>query len=510
MKKVILFFTVICACFSVQAQKETYNWVFGSNVMLTWNTTRSYAVTPIAGGAVGTSLDGLPTSPKITSMNTREGCFTLSDSDGNLLFYSDGIKVWDKDGIQMPNGSGLLGDSSSSQSGIIFPYPNDANKYVAVTLGANEINPHTIGYSVIDMSMRAGAGDVIPTQKNLSFPNMPPTSTYSFSEAVTSIIIPGSSDYWVVAGAKGSSSAIYAWRFGSSGPVSTPVVSPFPIATTGSNIGYLKISPDGKHFVWATTGAGLIYGDFDVTTGAFSNIKRISGTYYGIEFSPSQKVLYVTTSNSLIAYNADELFSQPTSATVTTKTFGIGCYYPAIQLGPDKRIYITADTSAAYGLITQIFVMTDPDNMTSPQIFKTATDFFYPGSYTKLGLPSFAANWFKMKPTAKKFACTGYDYKFTTKVDMSGGANAPVKLSLNYGDGNTGTITLVAGQTDYTIAHTYNTAGTYTVTITPVKSDNSTLSPSTVSAEAVDCTIRTNRMIRVDLQNLNTATGAQP
>ena len=38
---------------------------------------------------------------------TAKGTTALSDSLGNLNFYSDGVSVWDKNGVVMPNGSGL-------------------------------------------------------------------------------------------------------------------------------------------------------------------------------------------------------------------------------------------------------------------------------------------------------------------------------------------------------------------------------------------------------------------
>lgn len=149
-----------------------------------------------------------------------------------------------------------------------------------------------------------------------------------------------------------------------------------------------------------------------------------------------------------------------------------------------------------------MYVIDNPNDFDNLKIYQTAS--INRGS--QLGLPSFAASWFSMKPAAKKFACTGYNYKFATTVDMSG-SDAPVKLNLNYGDGNTGTINLVAGQSNYDITHAYATAGTYTVTITPVKANNTTLSPSTVSALVIDCSLRSNPMIRVNMQNTDTKTG---
>ncbi|MBL4905263.1 MAG: hypothetical protein JKZ00_04480, partial [Flavobacteriaceae bacterium] len=58
-------------------QKEANIWYFGANAGLDFNTSPPTALT-----------DG--------ELNTLEGCSSFSDADGNLLFYSDGIIVYDK------------------------------------------------------------------------------------------------------------------------------------------------------------------------------------------------------------------------------------------------------------------------------------------------------------------------------------------------------------------------------------------------------------------------------
>ena len=57
--------------------KETYNWIFGSYAGVTF---------------MGSSQ---PTPSVITgsAMNMAEGCASISDESGNLLFYTNGINV---------------------------------------------------------------------------------------------------------------------------------------------------------------------------------------------------------------------------------------------------------------------------------------------------------------------------------------------------------------------------------------------------------------------------------
>src|SRR5258708_3864071 len=72
------------------AQKEMNNWFFGYNAGLDFN----------AGAPVFQS----------GSLRNWEGCASISDRYGHLLFYTDGMTVWDRLHRVMPNGAGLKGD----------------------------------------------------------------------------------------------------------------------------------------------------------------------------------------------------------------------------------------------------------------------------------------------------------------------------------------------------------------------------------------------------------------
>lgn len=59
---------------TVFAQKENYVWYFGDNAGVGFNSGNPFALT-----------NGMT--------NNYEGCATISDSNGNLLFYADGVSV---------------------------------------------------------------------------------------------------------------------------------------------------------------------------------------------------------------------------------------------------------------------------------------------------------------------------------------------------------------------------------------------------------------------------------
>src|SRR4030095_14737495 len=82
----------------------------------------------------------------------------ISDSIGNLLFYTDGITVRNSNHAIMPNGTGLTGNSTSTHSAIILPMPGSPGMYYIFTTF------YDFSYSIVDMSLNNGLGDV--TVKN--------------------------------------------------------------------------------------------------------------------------------------------------------------------------------------------------------------------------------------------------------------------------------------------------------------------------------------------------------
>jgi len=96
MKKNIFLFFLILSSHSVSAQGEANIWYFGRQVGLDFN-------------------NGSPPVALIDSaMFTGEGCATISNSNGNLLFYTDGSTIYNKNHQIMA--SGLFGHTSTTQS----------------------------------------------------------------------------------------------------------------------------------------------------------------------------------------------------------------------------------------------------------------------------------------------------------------------------------------------------------------------------------------------------------
>jgi len=155
MKKILtyLFSLVFLISYS---QEEASNWYFGNNAGIKFNT------------------DGSVTSLSNGQLATDEGCATISDVNGDLLFYTDGITVWNRLHQPMSNanaatGTGLFGDPSSTQSAIIIPKPDDPNIYYIFTVDTSVRDGDSdegFNYSIVDLSLNGGLGDITNLSKN--------------------------------------------------------------------------------------------------------------------------------------------------------------------------------------------------------------------------------------------------------------------------------------------------------------------------------------------------------
>ncbi len=352
MKNALFIVILWAVAFSASAQKQAANWYFGENAGLQFD---------LDNKRVNVVRDG--------QLNTREGCASISDDRGNLLFYTDGVTIWNKNHDIMPNGTGLHGDSSSAQSGIIVPNPEDPNIYYVFTVD-NFIDQVNFGlnYSIVDISLNEGLGEV--TTKNVNL-------LRNCSEKITAVVrdcLDGSIWLLTFASADGTIpfyDTFHAFEVSSSGVNLNSVKSSFPISI-GDARGYLKLSPDGKRLACANVSDGMYVYDFDTSTGSVSNQKLIAlngsnnAIYpYGIEFSPDSNLLYINASNdyfdpenptnannplnhfaSLFQFDLREDDLQMTETVLDERNL----YRGALQLGPDGRIYRALSESYIGGL----------------------------------------------------------------------------------------------------------------------------------------------------------------
>ena len=340
-----------------------------------------------------------PTPTALTTINTGEGSSSISDSNGNLLFYTDGITVWNKNNLTMTNGTGLFGNSSSTHSALIVPC--SCEKYFIFTTDAAETQYNNgLRYSVVDMAQSGGLG-AVTSKNNLLLPKA--------SEKVAGVSY--GNGFWVVGHEMGTN------RFFSYNIVAnsdcqlnpqaariSAVGATYSGGTAGFGQGQMKISPDGKRLAHA----GLSYGpgsfvelfQFDTSTGVVSNLGSVTARdaltsndgFYGIEFSPDSNVLYATTTvaNSNVYRYGNITVNKLTSKTQIS-SFGNNQYtVGGLQLAPDGRIYVARRN------FPNLYVLSNPNAAsggwtTTP--FNLAT-----GSLRQLGLPTVVAGNFSCGP----------------------------------------------------------------------------------------------------------------
>jgi gliding motility-associated-like protein len=387
MKKV-LYILILIIPLSLVAQKQAANWYFGENAGLSFDLNTN---------SVTTVFDG--------QLNTREGCASISDSNGVLLFYTDGITVWNKNHAVMVNGTGLFGDSSSTQSAIIIPKPQDPNIYYIFTVD-NDLDGvnNGLNYSIVDITLNSGLGEVLSKNNNL---------LQECSEKITAVLKNCISDaIWVVtfASVDGSSNSFDTFH---AFEVSDLGVNPFSIKSTLSiqvsdPRGYLKLSPDGTKVAIANFTDGLYLYDFDSSSGIVSNRIRIglrgkTNNPYGVEFSPNSKVLYVHSSNNF--FNPSGL-DNPSDHSSSLSQFDLTAtdiqnsiiilddrqlYRGGLQLGPNGKIYRALSVTYSEGLPFLGVI-------NKPNLLGASCDYRHGGitldGVSSQGLPPFIASFF--------------------------------------------------------------------------------------------------------------------
>ena len=363
MKRLGLIISIlISSIFYSSAQNEGNIWYFGGYAGLDFNS-------------------GIPIALTDGQLNTGEGCSSIADNNGDLLFYTDGMTVYNKNHTIMPNGSGLLGHSSSTQSGIIVKKPGSLTIYYLFTCDGMSGNSGGLNYSEVDMTLNGGLGD-INANKNILIIS-------GADEKLTAVTHQNGLDFWVVFRLI-NSNTYHSYLLTSTGLNLTPIVTNIGPAYFGE-IGYLKASPDGTKIAnanWLSSTFEIF--DFDNNTGLLSNpITGYMDSPYGIEFSLNSNLLYVGEyySRNINQYN----LLAGSNAAIISSGLSIGQSTQgdigALQLGPDGKIYLSIVSAGNLAVIDSpdILGLGCDFNVNGPQLA---------GSLAINGLPTFFSSIF--------------------------------------------------------------------------------------------------------------------
>ena len=289
----------------------------------------------------------------VSGVSAYEASASISDSTGNLLFYTNGENVWNKNHEIMPNGAGLeigLVDddygSSITQGVIIVPFPNSSELYYIFQL--QDYNDPGIKYSVVDMSLDGSFGDI--TEKNIKIYNKDVT------EKLQVIKHGNGRDWWVISHAEPDLAIT---------DDSTFIFIKFLITPTGlegpfeqvygpldkipyNGWGEMCFNEMGSKLIYTRSNMLDIY-DFDRCDGTFYNYTEVmvqeSTSIYGAAFSSDGSKIYVTSvcggGNFLYQYclSCDGEPIDSTKEIIFENLFGGYCI-GQIELGPDNKIYL--------------------------------------------------------------------------------------------------------------------------------------------------------------------------
>lgn len=448
-----------------QAQGEANNWYFGYNAAITFNS-------------------GTPVALLDSAMQAYEGCATLSDTNGQLLFYTDGTKVFDRTHTIMPNGSGLLGHLDSTQSATIVPLPSSTTLYYVFTLD-RQAQANGYRYSIIDLSLNGGLGAV--TNKNVLI--------YAPScEKLTAVKHTNDQDYWIITHGI-ANNTFYSHLLTSSG-LNAAVTSNVGFVTSSGTsysgaAGAMKISPNGEKIAVCYAKSSSVDNklqiyDFNPATGVVSNAQDLmsysSGWIYGVEFSPSGEVLYVSTNNPEKLFQFDLTASNiPNSIVSIYEDDGIGYkYYPrALQLGPDGKIYIAMGSDPYLGTINNPNTLGLGCNFVPFQV-----DLL--GRLPALGLPVFNQSYFAPAIQVEN-TCLGEATQFQL------GNTSVTSAIWDFGDGAT--------SNELAPNHTYASIGTYTVGVTAASSYGTGITTRDITISAVPTATQPNAVLSCDTNN---------
>ena len=342
---------------SFKTPHQADNWLFFQNIGLKFTD-------------AGTTIN----HPTGNNLFVGKGTAAISDENGELLFYTDGMKVWNGEHIQINAGPNLSGNLGSTQSSLIAPRPNSENDYYIFTTDVLDNSASNGSYSYLTSGFNFSRVDVSFNNNQGAVSSERDIQLLSESaEMISGVKHANGIDYWVVThGLKGNN--FYAFLVDSSGVNQTAVVSPIGseferngeiFINKRDYLGAMKISPNGKKIAYASYGKKMIeVFSFDNRTGTVSDLlftiepeitdPENRGPYY-VEFSPDGTKLYytivkLTAGENNILYQYDlETGEQSDPLNDPSPPF-----YPdvtAMQLARDGKIYVGRLNKSKLGVI---------------------------------------------------------------------------------------------------------------------------------------------------------------
>jgi len=468
-------------------ESQGVKWYFGKNAGLDFG----------GGGTPKPIEDG--------TLSTIEGSSSIANTKGKLLFYTDGVNIYGKDGKPLksldPRDSAatatpipLGGNKNSTQSALIVPKPTCRGcEYLYYVYTTSEVRgKKQLSYSVVDMRRDGGKGAVIEK-------NIPVTEPGKGTEQSAAVENKRDSTYWVITRNFGTNQFEIRHLTRAENPEVTTFSGGQKIDSLANAEGYIKIGPAD------TTGgnkgnrpmAVVIPGPprnsidlftFNDSTGKMTFNRTLDlgpapPKAYGTEFSPDGKNLYVTMladtnqdgsqkgSSYILKYDLTQTVDSLLKRSRTVVDSSTTRQYGSIQIAPDGRIYIAVNKSGSLGVIE------NPDAGFLDSLRFNPMGQTLGGKNSQLGLPNLVAN-FNDQSNGPGFTYADTCANSPTTFQASPNCQKLKETyTWNFGDGSA-PVSTTALQPQL---HTYTKPQSYTVSlrIVTLKSDKSTICQDT-------------------------------
>jgi gliding motility-associated-like protein len=318
-------------------------------------------------------------------VTSYEGVSAASDDQGNLLFYTNGRRLWTGtgagavlkySGLLQGNENGSTGNNGSASQGVItVRHPLNPDRYYVLTTDDAQSATAGLNYFVFDKLGNLLSG---PTR----------LGSFRTSEGIAATKHENGVDIWVTIMASGTNN-FHTFLLTCDGFVSPAVVSgDAPYVDGGRERGGLAFSFDGQYFAQAHANWDpynnmrvSVY-RFNKATGQIYDVKRISdesaGSPYDLTFSPNSNRLYISQQSGQLRYYDLSSWNEATIRGSFTST-GVSTSFSSIEIGVGGTLYL-AHGVAGGGSIRRLI-----GNLNSATTFSTAT---YSTATSHLGLPT--------------------------------------------------------------------------------------------------------------------------
>lgn len=298
----------------------------------------------------------------------------MCDTSGNIIFYSNGKYIANKQHDTLLNSPGFNKGYGTDtlyslalgfcQAVLFLPKPDHSQLYsvfsttVANTIinGDDDLEPLHLSYSEVDMTLDSGLGGVTVKDKHLIEDTL-------MIGRLTACKHGNGRDWWIFSH-EYLSNRYYSWLL-----MPDTILGPFS-QSIGSNInedfaGQSCFSPDGYKYATVSPIQNTVnILDFDRCTGLFSNVlvdESFTDLSFlrGCAFSPNSRFLYVNNALELFQYDLtapDVVSSRIKVADWDTFFDPFATLFFMDQLAPDGKIYISTFNGSKY-----LHVIDQPD-----------------------------------------------------------------------------------------------------------------------------------------------------